>query len=74
MAQAAQATVMGQAALATHLYAAAGQTQLAQQLQALGTALPGGGDAARALRTQVLGSTRLVALGTAQTGTKGGTP
>ena len=76
MAHAAQATVMGNAALATHLYAAAGQTDLAQKLQALGTALPQGSDVARALRTQALGSTRLVALGSANVGNpvKGGTP
>jgi len=61
--------------LATQLYAAAGQTQLAGKLSALGTALPSGSDAARALRTEVLGSTRLVALGTAQpAGNRGGTP
>jgi Ca-activated chloride channel family protein len=76
--KAAQATVLGNAALATRLYAAAGQTDLAAQLQSLGTALPQGTDAARALRTQVLGSTRLVALGSAHAGkpadTHGGPP
>ncbi|MEW5850876.1 MAG: VWA domain-containing protein [Myxococcota bacterium] len=72
--KAAQATLLGNAALATQLYAAAGQTQLAQQLSALGTALPSDSDAARSLRTQVLGSTRLVALGSAQVPNKGGQP
>lgn len=72
-AQAAQQTMLGNAAMATQLYAAAGQTQLAAGLGALGTALQGSSDAARALRTQVLGNTRLVALGTAAPA-KGGTP
>jgi hypothetical protein len=71
-AHAAQATVMGNGTLATQLYAAAGQTALAQKLTALGTALPTS-DAARAMRTEVLGSTRLVALGSAHA-PKGGTP
>ncbi|MBI5496329.1 MAG: VWA domain-containing protein [Deltaproteobacteria bacterium] len=72
-AHAAQATLLGNAALATQLYAAAGQTGLAQKLSALGTALPSSSDAARALRTEVLASTRLVALGSALP-VKGGTP
>lgn len=71
VAQAAQQTLLGNNAAATQLYAAAGQTAMAQQLAALGTAQTGS-DAARTARTQMLGATRLVALGTAQA--KGGTP